>query len=547
MRRRPILWVLCVVLLVGTASGSTLAKSIDATGSRSVSQISFAHRLAPGRELASPGAVLFGNRAVGSRRASSRPGSAEAFPFRMRASGMLSSISVFIDRHNAASVMMAGLYSNDHGHPGRRLASGKVASTKAGKWNKVFVRPTSIASGRTYWVGLLGERGRLYVRGRSSGGCVSEKFRRGGLAGLPERWRSGGHSSTCSVSAFGQGHRVQRTSGSPNRPPGTGTSGNPGSPGSSGPPGGTGSSSPVPCGLTHAAGADGTNSCWATHTGVTGATGYSEAQIEAGAPGFTHITHSITITQPGTVIDHEWISGCVAINSGANNVTIKDTLITAGSASCQSDTHNTALSAVNAGQDGNGMSAATGLLIEDTTVDGQNAPGDTYGVDFVHGSCIRCNVLGFSKGFWTGVNSAAAPTSYQDDYVHDMNANDQCAHMNGWFLAGSAYVTVEHSYSMMDGGGDNCVTGAISIQPGPPTPNNITIDRSYAEGDDGADVNGGCGGPNIVFTDNALSNNNGYSGQLTVTYYEDGPGNIWTGNYVPETGKPFGDPSPSTC
>jgi hypothetical protein len=279
---------------------------------------------------------------------------------------------------------------------------------------------------------------------------------------------------------------------------------------------------------------------------VTGATGYSEAQIAGGAPGFTHVTHDVTITQPGTVIDHEWISGCIAINSGANNVTIKSTLITSDGAACTSNTGGTAGSAINAGTDANGKAAPTGLLIEDTTVDGQNSPGDTYGVSFVHGSCIRCNVLGFSKGFWTGVNGAAGPSLYQDDYVHDMNSNDQCAHMNGWFLWGSSYVTVEHSYSIMDGG-DNCVTGAISIQPGPPTPNNITVDRSYAEGGDGADVNGGCGEPNIVFTDNALSNNNGYNGQLTVTYYKDGPGNVWSGNYMSETGKPFGDPSPTTC
>ena len=150
-----------------------------------------------------PRGILFGNTAVGSRLASSQPGSAQAFAFRIRAAGMLRSINVFIDPNNAAPVVMAGLYSNDHGHPGRRLTSGEVASTKTGTWHKVFVRPMSAASGRIYWVALLGERGRLYVRGRSSRGCVSENFRRGGLAGLPKRWRSGGRSSMCSISAFG--------------------------------------------------------------------------------------------------------------------------------------------------------------------------------------------------------------------------------------------------------------------------------------------------------------------------------------------------------
>jgi hypothetical protein len=96
-------------------------------------------------------------------------------------------------------------------------------------------------------------------------------------------------------------------------------------------------SGPVPCPLTHEAGADPASSCWATHTGVRGSTGYTEAQIKHGAPGFTHVIGNVVVDQPGTVIDHQWISGCVAIYSSADNVTIRNSLITPHGNNCQGD------------------------------------------------------------------------------------------------------------------------------------------------------------------------------------------------------------------
>ncbi len=316
---------------------------------------------------------------------------------------------------------------------------------------------------------------------------------------------------------------------------------------------GGGGGGSVPCALTHAAGAAGTSSCWATHTGVQGATGYSEAQIKAGASGFTHVNSDVTVNTAGTTIDHEWISGCVAVN--ANNVTISNSLITPPDGDyCSGGGGGSQVSAIN---DGNHASSPTGLLIEDTTVDGGNSTGDQYGVSIIHGSCIRCNVFGFAKNYWSGTNTAAAPTVFQDDYSHDLSIHSYtgttpplptCAHDNGWFIDSANNVTIEHSYSILTGAG-YCVTGAITALADYGLPHDITVDSSYMEGINGADLYTGsphaCGTPNIVITNNAFSSDNGFSSTDYVLQWSPA-GNVWSGNTIAETGAAFDNP-PVEC
>lgn len=293
----------------------------------------------------------------------------------------------------------------------------------------------------------------------------------------------------------------------------------------------------VGCALSHAAGADGTSSCWATQTGVQAGTGYSESQIEAGAPGFTKVNRNVTITQPGTVIDHEWINGCIAINQGANDVTIEDSLVTSNGATCQSNAGSTAAGAINAGQDGGGSSAPTGTLIEDVTVDGGTGEAD-YGVTLPHGECLRCNIDHFDQGFISGSGSAANPVLFEGDYVHDpmltqsWETPSKCGHRNGFWLDTSSYVTVDDSYAIMTG--SPCVTGAISLQNDWGVPSHITIQNNYAEGVGGTDFTGGCA-TNTTISNNAFSNKSGYGG-TDLSDYANSPGITWRGNHIAETG-----------
>ncbi len=80
-----------------------------------------------------------------------------------------------------------------------------------------------------------------------------------------------------------------------------------------------------PCPLTKAA-----QSCWAAHTGVPG---FTEAQILAGQSNLTHVVGNLTVTTPGTVINNQWIDGCIAVK--ANNVTISNVARSLGRATAE--------------------------------------------------------------------------------------------------------------------------------------------------------------------------------------------------------------------
>ena len=249
------------------------------------------------------------------------------------------------------------------------------------------------------------------------------------------------------------------------------------------------------------------------------------------------------------MISNEWIDGCVSIK--ADDVTIRNSLIHTRHA-CSGGNGGTSPSAIN---DGQGAGSPTGTLVEDTTVDGMDpgngSSGDSRGIFLGPGStCRRCNVFGFAKNYWMN-GSPSAPSLIVDSYSHD-NASDWassptaagCPHENGIYLDSSNYVTIEHTYSIMTGAG-YCATGAISNLTDYGPPGDYTVDDSYAEGVLGADLYtgkaGGCGTPRIVITRNALSRDNGYGGTDTINYWTD-KGNVWRGNYVPETGRRYPEP-----
>ncbi len=149
--------------------------------------------------------VLLGDQTVESLVDTNSAGWAEAFPFTAQASGSVSSISVYVDSHNQATTLIAGLYSNNSGHPGALVTSGTFSSPKAGAWNQVHVNAGSVTSGSTYWLAVLGRGGALYFRDRNSGSCISENSRQTSLTSLPAAWTSGPTWSTCPVSAYAAG------------------------------------------------------------------------------------------------------------------------------------------------------------------------------------------------------------------------------------------------------------------------------------------------------------------------------------------------------
>lgn len=278
----------------------------------------------------------------------------------------------------------------------------------------------------------------------------------------------------------------------------------------------------VPCALN--AGAE---SCWAAHTGVPG---YTEAQILAGQSNLKHQTGDLSITTDGTVIDGVWLDGCIAVH--ANNVTIKRSLIRS-QGGCQGGNSMAAPTALSSGNSAVNGQGVTGLVIQDTEVDGMNPTFDSGGIGGSDYSCVRCNVHGFHKNFWLARNA-----SITDSYSHDLaSPNPSCIHAETVNSDSADHVVLRHSFLKADGA-SGCVTGAFMNGGSWGPSSHVTIDSNYLEGTAGADAIGSCAATYISYTNNAFSSNNGYGGTLYIYGFNPtGTGNVWSGNIVPETGK----------
>ena len=154
---------------------------------------------------ASSDAVLFGDQALEPTLDSNAPGSAEAFPVYNGTTGTASSITVYVDSRSQASGLVAGLYSDDNGHPGSLLDSALDPSPTAGAWNTVSGILVPVAQGTTYWIAVLGTGGTLYFRDRSNGPCMSETSYQSSLSALPSSWKTASQWNTCAISAYASG------------------------------------------------------------------------------------------------------------------------------------------------------------------------------------------------------------------------------------------------------------------------------------------------------------------------------------------------------
>ncbi len=145
--------------------------------------------------------MLLGNRAVGRHTGSIPSGRARAFPVVARSSGTAGRIRIYVTRSARAKVAMLALYSDVRGHPGRRLAAGRVRRPRRGRWATAKVSPAALRAHHRYWIALLGQGGRLAYRG-TAGRCTSRSSAQAHLSSLPRRWRNGRRASLCPISAY---------------------------------------------------------------------------------------------------------------------------------------------------------------------------------------------------------------------------------------------------------------------------------------------------------------------------------------------------------
>ena len=132
-------------------------------------------------------------------------GKPRAFPFHVKSSGSVSSMSVYLDGHSGASDVIVGLYADAAGQPGALLTSGTIGSPQAGKWNTTQVSSAAVTAGQTYWIAAMGRDGTLVLRSTHTRGCGSREATQNAMSALPRSWRAASTTSQCAPSAFASG------------------------------------------------------------------------------------------------------------------------------------------------------------------------------------------------------------------------------------------------------------------------------------------------------------------------------------------------------
>ena len=197
-----------MVAAVGWLPSTSPAKSVSHSRAHKPTWQPVA-RLRPGAHSStartSSDPFLLGNQSVAGHADRFGGGTAGAFSFIDKVSGSTTAITVYLDSLNGASKLIAGLYSDQNGHPGTRLTAGSLSSPRAGAWDMVPVGATSVSAGTHYWIVVLGTGGSLHIRDASGGSCASQTSRQTGLTWMPSEWTSGTTRNGCTMSSYVSG------------------------------------------------------------------------------------------------------------------------------------------------------------------------------------------------------------------------------------------------------------------------------------------------------------------------------------------------------
>jgi outer membrane protein assembly factor BamB len=152
------------------------------------------------------GTVLAGDTVIEAQHDSNSAGRAEAFRTTASTSGTAQTITVYVDAADAATKIIAGLYSNSSsGHPGTLLGEGTLTAPVKAAWNDIPIGGVAVSSGAVYWIALLSPSGGGTVAFRDAAGGSSETSSQQTLGDLTATWTTGVHYSDGPLSAYVSG------------------------------------------------------------------------------------------------------------------------------------------------------------------------------------------------------------------------------------------------------------------------------------------------------------------------------------------------------
>lgn len=158
--------------------------------------------------LTSPSQILTGNKVVETAIDSNPQGMAEAFKTVPQKNSVMTNIRLYIDASSSATELVAGLYSDNLGHPGKLLAQGKLKKLTSGAWNRVGIPTVNLVASRPYWIAILGSKGQIKFRDRLGyGNSPLESSASTKLTTLPTTWVTGKvYPKDGPLSSFGVGY-----------------------------------------------------------------------------------------------------------------------------------------------------------------------------------------------------------------------------------------------------------------------------------------------------------------------------------------------------
>jgi hypothetical protein len=121
--------------------------------------------------------------------------------------GIVTSINVYLDATSAATLIYAGIYSDNSGHPGSRLSQGSLSNPVAGTTNTVNIADVIIDPTKNYWIAFLGSQGTMKYRDRLGyGNTPMETSSSTALTTLPSTWTTGQISNNGPITGIGRGY-----------------------------------------------------------------------------------------------------------------------------------------------------------------------------------------------------------------------------------------------------------------------------------------------------------------------------------------------------
>jgi Concanavalin A-like lectin/glucanases superfamily len=134
-------------------------------------------------------------------------GTAQSYRATSKNKSVITGVKVFLASGSAATELVAGVYSDNAGHPGTLLTQGKRNSPQTNTTNTVVVPPITLEAGKTYWVAILGSKGGIKFSMKTGSTIPTEICKTTGLTTLPATWMPGIVApNNGPISAYGSGY-----------------------------------------------------------------------------------------------------------------------------------------------------------------------------------------------------------------------------------------------------------------------------------------------------------------------------------------------------